>query len=59
MKTWAIAALGVLAVGVLAVIFREEMVFGLFWVMGAVFWVIFVWLISTVISRRPKRSGGP
>jgi len=59
MKSWAIAIAGVIVIGMLAIIGGERMVFATSWFMVAFFWLLFVWLVSTVVARRAKRSGGP
>ena len=55
-KTIAIAVVGLLVFAVLAVIGGEKTIFASFWVMVAILWLLFVWLVSTVISRRAKRG---
>jgi hypothetical protein len=58
MKAWAIAFAGVIVILGLAVIGGAKMVFATSWVMVAFFWLLFVWLVSTVVARRAKRSNG-
>jgi uncharacterized protein (DUF58 family) len=55
-RTWAIAIAGLFVFGILALIGHETTFFAALWVMVAFLFALFVWLVSTVISRRAKRG---
>ncbi len=54
MKLWLIAAVGVFLIGVLAFSRGEGVIFAAGVVMVAILWVLFGWMIATVIARRTK-----
>ena len=55
-KTWALTLAGLVVFVLLAVLGREKTLVASLWAMVAVLWVLFVWFVSTVFSRRSKRE---
>jgi hypothetical protein len=54
MKDWLISAVGVILVGVIAVIAGEKMYIGTGWVMVGILVVFFGWFVATVFVRRRR-----
>jgi len=54
-KAWAIAVATLIVFGILVMIGRDKTMYAYFWVMAAVLWLVFVLLVSTVVSRGVKR----
>jgi hypothetical protein len=55
-KTWLLTLAGFVVFVLLAVLGRETTLVASLWAMVAVLWVLFIWFVSTVVSRRPKRE---
>jgi uncharacterized membrane protein len=56
LKAWAVAVAALFVVGILVIIGGAKTIFASFWVMVAVLWLLFILMVSTVVSRRAKRG---
>ena len=56
LKAWAVAVAALFVVGILVIIGGATTIFASFWVMLAVLWLLFILMVSTVVSRRTKRG---
>jgi len=59
LRAWAVAVAALFVVGILVIIGGAKTVFASFWVMVAVLWLLFILMVSTVVSRRAKRGDKP
>ena len=55
-KTWLITVAGFVAFAILVLVGREKTLVASLWVMVGLLWLLFVWFVSTVVSRRTKRE---